>query len=91
MVMKPHRRLTTGELGWVGLVGYVVLVDSVAWRNQTKNRKDETMSVAFGRSLQNPVARIGTLLAWGMVTAHLFWSVPLPGGKTLKRLVQGKN
>lgn len=85
-----HRRPTTGELGWVGLVGYVVLIDAIAWKNQTKNKKDETMSVAFGRSLQHPVARIGTLLAWGMVTAHLFWSVPLPGGKTLKRLVQGR-
>lgn len=86
--MSP-RRPTTGEFGWIGIVLYVVGVDSIAWRNQVKGKKDETMSVAFGRSLQHPLARIGTLFAWGLVTAHLFWSIPLPGGKTLKKLVMG--
>lgn len=90
MKLRATRRPTTGELGWVGIVLYVVSVDSIAWKNESKGKKDETMSVAFGRSLQHPAARIGTLLAWLLVTAHLFWSVPLPGGKTLKRLVTGQ-
>lgn len=85
--MKPPKP-TTGELGWLGLVVYVVAVDSLAWRQQCKGKEcGETMSVAFGKSLQHPYARIGTLAAWGVVTAHLFWSLPLPGAKSLKKFV----
>jgi hypothetical protein len=83
----PRRRLTTGELGWIGLATYVVIVDSIAWRNQVKGEKDETMSLSFGRWLQNPKGRAVTGLAWGLVTFHLFLSTPLPGGKTLKKAV----
>lgn len=81
------RKPTTGELGWFGLVAYVAIVDSVAWRNQLQGKKDETMSLAFGRWLQNPWSRGATGLAWAVVTAHLFWSTPLPGGQTLKKIV----
>ena len=81
------KKLTTGELGWIGLTIYVVAVDSWAWKNDAKGKPDETMSVAFGKSLQRPLTRTGTLLAWGLVTSHLFWKFPLPGTKTLRKAV----
>ncbi len=88
--MKPlKRKLTTGEKGWIGLVGYVIAVDSIAWKNQVNNRKkDETMSVAWGRWLQNPKSRMFTGVAWATITLHLFLSMPLPGEKTLKHFIQ---
>lgn len=83
------RRLTTGEIGWVGLIGYIVLIDSIAWANQATNRrKDETMSVAWGRWLQHPGSRVATGAAWGVISLHLFLSMPLPGEKCLKHVVQ---
>jgi hypothetical protein len=84
-----RRKLTTGERGWIGLVAYIVAVDSVAWVNQVRDRrKDETMSVAWGRWLQRPSSRILTGIAWATVSTHLFLSWPLPGEKTLKCVVQ---
>lgn len=83
------RRLTTGEKGWMGLVAYIIAVDSVAWANQATNRKkDETMSVAWGRWLQHPGSRVATGVAWAVISFHLFLSWPLPGEKTLKHVVQ---
>jgi hypothetical protein len=90
--MKPRffsRRFTTGELGWVGLVVFVVLVDSIAWANQaTGRKKDETMSIAWGRWLQSPGSRVATGIAWATLSMHLFLSWPLPGEKCLKHVVQ---
>jgi len=87
--MRPRRRLTTGELGWIGLVIYVLFVDGTAWRNQTRGQYDETMSVSFGKSLKHPKHRIATIGAWVVVTAHLFWSLPLPGQRLVKKLFTG--
>lgn len=87
--MSRRRKMTTGEKGWIGLVAYIVAVDSVAWVNQVRERRqDETMSVAWGRWLQNPKSRAFTGTAWAVVTLHLFLSWPLPGEKTLKFVVQ---
>lgn len=84
-----RRKLTTGEKGWLGLIAYVVTIDSIAWANQATNRrKDETMSVSWGRWLQHPKARYATGIAWGIMSLHLFLSLPLPGEKTLKHVVQ---
>lgn len=82
------RPLTTGEKGWIGLLLYVLTVDSLAWARQARGKRDETMSVAFGRSLQRPRYRRLTVMAWMGTTAHLFWSFPLPGSQLLKRVVQ---
>lgn len=81
------RKLNTGELGWIGLVFYVIAVDSFAWRNQLKGKNDETMSLSWGRWLQHPASRGATGIAWAVITFHLFLSTPLPGGKTLKKAV----
>lgn len=85
---KHHKRtLTTGERGWIGLLAYVIAVDSIAWRNQLKGKDDETMSLSWGRWLQFPGSRTATGFAWALITCHLFLSMPLPGGKTLKKVV----
>lgn len=77
-----RRKLTIGEKGWAGLATYVLLVDSIAWLNN-----EETMSCSFGRWLQKPRSRLVTGASWGIVTFHLFWSLPLPGQAFLKRKV----
>ena len=78
----PKRKLTCGEKGWIGLVTYVVAVDSIAWA-----KCDETMSISFGKWLQNPRSRKVTGVAWTIVTLHLFYSLPLPYQSTLKKFV----
>lgn len=84
-----RRKMTSGEKGWIGLVAYVLVVDSLAWANQVRGlKKDETMSVAWGRWLQHPRARYLTGIAWATMSLHLFLSWPLPGEKTLKHFVQ---
>lgn len=82
-----RRKLKTGERGWLGLLAYVIIVDSIAWRNQLKGKDDETMSVAWGRWLQFPHSRAATGVAWALITGHLFLSLPIPGQRTLKNVV----
>lgn len=81
------RKLKTGERGWIGLLAYVIIVDSIAWRNQMKGKDDETMSLSWGRWLQFPHSRAATGVAWALITGHLFLSLPIPGQKTLKNVV----
>lgn len=80
--MPKKRKLTTGEKGWAGLAVYVLLVDSIAWILD-----QETMSCSFGKWLQKPRSRRVTGAAWMIVTTHLFFSLPLPGEKTIKKVV----
>jgi hypothetical protein len=84
---EQRRRLKTGERGWLGLLAYIIVIDSIAWRNQMKGVDDETMSLSWGRWLQLPRSRAATGLAWAFLTAHLFLSLPIPGQKTLKNVV----
>jgi hypothetical protein len=81
------RKLKTGEKGWLGLLAYVIVVDSIAWRNQLKGEDDETMSLSWGRWLQFPHSRAATGVAWMLITGHLFLSLPIPGQRTLKNVV----
>lgn len=81
------RKWKTGERGWLGLLAYIVIVDSIAWRNQMKGEDDETMSLSWGRWLQLPRSRAVTGCVWGLLTAHLFLSLPIPGQKTLKNVI----
>lgn len=85
------RPMTTGERGWIGLILYIIAIDSIAWANQVrhKDRKDETMSVSWGRWLKCPKTRAATGFAWMVVSFHLFLMMPLPGEKTIKNIVQG--
>lgn len=45
------------------------------------------MSIQFGRWLQSEHGRKIAITGWGILTAHLFYSVPLPGQTVLKRVV----
>lgn len=83
----PRRKLKTGERGWLGLLVYIIIIDSIAWRNQMKGEDDETMSLSWGRWLQFPRSRAATGCVWALITAHLFLSLPIPGQKTLKNVV----
>lgn len=80
--MEIERKIEIGDYGWIGLVGYVLLVDGAAWR-----RKHQTMSMSFGRVIQSKRGRRLCLAGWALLTAHLWWSVPLPGQQILKRIV----
>lgn len=77
------RKMSYGEKGWIGLAAYVIFVDALAWAHD-----QETMSVSFGKWLQNPRSRRLTGAAWAIVTLHLFYSLPLPGQTTLKNVVR---
>lgn len=81
------RKLKTGEKGWLGLLVYIIVVDTIAWRNQMKGENDETMSLSWGRWLQFPRSRAATGCVWALITAHLFLSLPIPGQKSLKNAV----
>jgi hypothetical protein len=73
----PHRHI--GKWGWLGLTALVVLWDCVA---------PETLSAVFLRRRTNPV----TILAWSVLTAHLFGLVPPRYDPILRtfRLVSGR-
>ncbi len=82
------KMLKTGEKGWLGLVAYIFIVNSIAWRNQAKGKDDETMSLSWARWLEFPRSKTTTCLVWAIVTGHLFLSFPLlPGQKALKNAV----
>lgn len=73
-----NRKLTVGEAGWMGLVAYIVAVDSLAF-----SQSNETMSNTFGRWIsKNP----GLLLCgagWTAITVHL-WFTLIYGKKRTK-------
>lgn len=60
-----------GGRGWLGLVLYVTMWD--AWAALSRN---ETLSMAFYRSLRHPRHRLGTISLWAYITAHLFHVIP---------------
>lgn len=76
------RKITYGEKAWAGLASYVVLADVLAWR-----KDKDTMSVAFGNWVQTPHGRAACAAVWGLLTAHLWWSCPLPGQTALRNKV----
>lgn len=76
------RKVTYGEKAWAGLAAYVLVADCLAW-----HKDKDTMSVAFGAWLQTPHGKACCAAVWGLLTAHLWWSCPLPGQALLKRKV----
>lgn len=66
------RPLKSGTTGWVLLAGFVVAWDYAAWKI-----RGESLTSAFRKSVQHPVARWPVVLAWGVTTFHLFgWLDP---------------
>src|ERR1019366_8875576 len=56
-----------GTLGWVALAAGVITWDLCA---------EETLTGAFRRSHDSPVARVVVMAAWGVLTGHLFSIIP---------------
>lgn len=61
------KRAIPGVAAWVGMTVYICSVDGALFA--TKNK---TMSEVFEDSLSHPVKRWPVIVAWGIVTAHLF-------------------
>ena len=58
---------------WTGLVGYVIAADVVLVTFERKGLEGfGTMSSAFRDSLAHPVKRWPVIVAWGLLTFHLF-------------------
>lgn len=58
---------------WIGLVGYVVAVDSYLIVQEAKGRDGYcTMSTAFKDAVRHPVKRLPLVMAWSILTLHLF-------------------
>lgn len=71
LALHPPLKRQLGGRGWLGLVVYVTLWD--AWAAFSRN---ETLSMAFYRSLRHPRHRLGTITLWAYITAHLFHAIP---------------
>lgn len=67
-------RIRPGGWAWIGLAAYIVVADSWLIR-----RKRETMSVVFGDALRHPAKRMPVVVAWLIITLHLF-AVFIPEG-----------
>lgn len=63
-------RSTPGALAWLGLAAYVVGVDAALILNGKK-----TMSQVFEGTLRDPVRKYPVVVAWAIVTGHLFTPV----------------
>lgn len=78
-------KLTPATKFWIGLVGYVLLADTILWRTE-----NHTMSVQWGQWLQTRKGQAACGAAWGIMTAHLFWSMPLPFQSKARKVLGGK-
>jgi hypothetical protein len=59
-------KINSGTTGWIALAVGVVVWDLCA---------EETLTGAFRRSHDSPVARVIVMTAWGLLTAHLFSAI----------------
>lgn len=60
-------KVQPGGWAWIGLVVYVVIADALLiWR------KKSSMSKVFNAATVHPVRRWPVIVAWGILTIHLF-------------------
>ena len=64
---KDHR--TSGLLGWLILLGYVIAYDAYAM----KSKKAETLTRSFWRLSEGKISKAPVLGAWLVVTFHLMF------------------
>lgn len=60
-----------GEAAWVGLALYVIGYDVYAIKSGRS-----TLSAAFFSGFSHKVGRFGVIVAWVMLTGHLFRVIP---------------
>jgi hypothetical protein len=77
--------LTPAEKFWIGLGTYVLAADTILWR-----RDCDTMSVCFGNWLKTPKGKAACAVGTAGVVIHLFFGMPLPLQRQLKRILGGK-
>lgn len=73
----------TPQKAWAGLAAYVIVADAVLIR-----RNKDTLSIQFGKWLQDPKTRTACIAASALVLSHLYWSFPLPGQKILRKVAE---
>lgn len=74
-------RIEKAEIAWLGLFAYVVIADGYLMRSS-----NDTMSIQFGKWLQDPKSRKVCIAITGLIVSHLYWIIPLPGQKILRRV-----
>lgn len=74
-----------GAAAWAALALGVLLYDIYAMR-----KGKETLSICWGRWLQQPNTRKVCFAAWAVLTSHLFMSTPLPFQSKLRALASYK-
>ncbi len=66
-------RARPAELGWLGLVAYVTVVDGLLIAGEKRGRDRYcTMSTVFKEALDRPIVRWQLVAMWLIVTFHLF-------------------
>ena len=66
-------KLKPAHYAWIGLTGYVLVAHTILISYEYKGREQFfTMSSAFRYSLLHPIQRWPVMLAWFLITFHLF-------------------
>lgn len=78
--MRPLQ-LSQAQKAWLGLLAYIVITDAYLMRS-----KQDTMSICYGKWLEQERSRKVCIALTALVVAHLHWSVPLPGQTVLRRI-----
>lgn len=60
-------KISPSGWGWVGLWGYVAIVDGLLIRY-----RQDSLSTGFGKSITHPRRRWPTIGIWAILTVHLF-------------------
>lgn len=80
---KP--RVSPAEKFWIGLAVYVLGADVYLWRND-----HDTMSIQFGDWLKSRNGRALCIAATAGMVIHLFYGMPLPLQRQMRKYLGGK-
>lgn len=74
-------KIRPGGWAWIGLTGYVLVADGALIKSD-----NSTMSEVFGDALKHPRRRWPVMLAWSLLTLHLFGNLLPRWFEPLKKL-----
>jgi hypothetical protein len=75
---------TKAEKAWITLAGAIIITDLVLIYQD-----EETMSKAFARWILVPRKKKICIVATVILILHLYEECPLPGQKSIKKIVKG--
>lgn len=81
MPKKYHLKIRPGGWCWIGVAVGVFIADAVLIET-----KHATMSEVFGDALKHPHRRWPVILAWGVLSLHLFGNLLPRIASPIKRL-----